>query len=206
MAKKSNNPTVTLHDDGGMYPTESIHVHCLTHNTEALVKAIEESAADWDAWGDIDFQIQQALDLCAWVKRGKHPEKVLLDAAEAARCAIGLRKALTSGKDTKRAAVLALHLGATTEKILAQVDYDAHVRRDRARAKGKAESNENRKREAASKQKMVCDVWDEFTKADIEKRGVGVVRKEVGEIVAQRLNLPAAIPAETVRDYLKTRK
>ena len=45
---KSDEPTRELHDDGGMYPTESSHVDAKTHTTEALKKEeMGEHADDW---------------------------------------------------------------------------------------------------------------------------------------------------------------
>jgi hypothetical protein len=57
------------------------------------------------------------------------------------------------------------------------------------------------------KVRMAAQLWVEYDATDLKRKGKKggkmIAYKEIGEIMAQRLDLPKPIPAATVRDYLQ---
>jgi hypothetical protein len=136
-ANKSDEPTRELIDDGGMYPTESSHVDAAQHTVKAAKIVMGEAFDGFAKWRDIDFLVQQefafAVQTLRYLPKDEkkiRPEekKIREEAKEVVRLAGETTQIIAGGKDIKGAAVWAFHLGITSERLRAMIDYDKPVR------------------------------------------------------------------------------
>ncbi len=100
-----------------------------------------------------------------------------------------------------RVEVMAKAIRAAKAALSADVAQKELKRRD-----GKQRDTIGRKLDANRKAQTCCDLFAEYTPADVKRRGKKTVYKEVGEVAATRLELPEPIAVETERGYLRTKK
>ena len=105
------------------------------------------------------------------------------------------------GKMARQNLMLAAALIADKEALSSAVTQKELKRRVGKQANGAM------RRLGANRRARACRLaFAEYTPTDLKRLGRKNVRKAVGELAATRLELPQAIPGETVRGYLKPRK
>jgi hypothetical protein len=167
---------------------------------------ISESAAEFQrskrtAQQLVDDQVQEITDLLHRAKADTRPH--VQAAAGQLACSLSMMKLGISEGDVLGTAFRGMLVGRQAHQLWIKMEHEEKAKREMVRTAGKRKNDLERKSDSATRAETCCELFAEFTPAEIKKFGLPAVYRDIGKFAADRLKLSEPIKPRTVRSYIE---